>query len=157
MIARLMAFSVLFACSPLSFANEYTVGELLVSHPWSRELPAGLPAGSAYFSVTNHGEEGDRLIAVSSPRAQVSKLHAQGVSDGLMNMTHVAAMDIPSHTEVTFQPGANQVMLSGMEAPLKAGEQFALTLEFEKAGKVEVQVRVLPTEAQASHATGHVH
>ncbi|MEN5033726.1 copper chaperone PCu(A)C [Pseudomonas sp. TWI929] len=157
MIARLMAFSVLCACSALSFANEYKAGELLVSQPWSRELPAGLPGGSAYFSVTNLGDDGDRLIAVSSPRAQVSKLHTQGVSDGLMNMTHVTALEIPAHTEVTFQPGANHVMLSGMEEPLKAGEQFALTLEFEKAGKVEVQVRVLPTEAQASHGTGHVH
>ncbi|MNS89343.1 hypothetical protein D3C72_1233530 [compost metagenome] len=66
-------------------------------------------------------------------------------------------MDIPAHTEVTFQPGANHVMLSGMEQPLKAGEQFPLTLEFEKAGTIEVLVTVLPADAQASHDTAHVH
>lgn len=157
MIARPLAFCALFAFSTLTFAQEYQVGELLITHPWSRELPVDLPGGSAYFTVLNQGSQTDRLIAVSSPRAQHATLHTQAGNDGMMNMKDVAFMDIPAHGEVTFKPGANHVMLSGTQQPLKAGEQFPLTLEFEKAGKIEVLVDVLPVEAQASHNAAHVH
>ena len=64
-----------------------------------------------------------------------------------------------------FQPGGLHVMLFGLKQPLKAGEHFPLTLEFEKAGKVEVQVQVESAEAQVptghgeheGHAGGHGH
>ncbi|WP_422421851.1 copper chaperone PCu(A)C [Pseudomonas sp. GZD-222] len=157
MIIRPLALCALFAFSTLTLAHEYQVGELLVSHPWSRELPVDLPGGSAYFTVLNQGAQTDRLIAVSSSRAQHATLHAQAGSEGMMTMQDVAGMDIPAHTEVAFKPGANHVMLTGMQQSLKAGEQFPLTLEFEKAGKLEVQVDVLPVEAQASQQAAHVH
>ncbi|TDF86248.1 copper chaperone PCu(A)C [Pseudomonas sp. H9] len=157
MIARYLALSALLACSTASLADEYQVGELLISQPWSRELPAELPGGSAYFSVHNQGNQADRLIAVSSPRAKKSTLHTQAVSDGMLRMQHLTAMDIPAHSVVTFKPGADHVMLSGMEQPLKAGEQFPLTLQFEKAGTVEVLVSVQPVDAQSSNASAHMH
>lgn len=157
MVTRLLLLCTLLTGSTLGFAHDYTAGELLITQPWSRELPVDLPGGSAYFTVHNQGSEADRLIAVSSPRAQTSRLHTQSGNDGMMNMQHVAGMDIPAHSEVTFQPGANHVMLSGMQQPLKAGEQFPLTLEFAKAGTIEVLVTVLPADAQASQAAVHVH
>ncbi|MEG1038974.1 MAG: copper chaperone PCu(A)C [Pseudomonas sp.] len=157
MIARVLALGTLLACSTAGFADDYRIGELLISQPWSRELPVELPGGSAYFSVHNQSSQTDRLIAVSSPRAAKSTLHTQAASDGMMSMQHMPALDIPAHSEVTFKPGANHVMLSGMQQPLKAGEQFPLTLQFEKAGSIEVQVTVLPADAQSGPTTPHRH
>ncbi|WP_309304249.1 copper chaperone PCu(A)C [Pseudomonas sp. LS1212] len=68
-----------------------------------------------------------------------------------MDMQQAPAMEIPAHGEVRFQPGGNHVMLSGQDKPLKAGEQFPLTLEFEKAGKVEVQIKVESADTQIGH------
>ncbi|KJK05754.1 MULTISPECIES: copper chaperone PCu(A)C [Pseudomonas] len=155
MATRLLVFSALFACSTLGMAQDYQLGELLISNPWSRELPVELPGGSAYFTVSNLGNQSDRLIAVSSSRAQQAKLHTQAATDVLMSMQHVAVMDIPAQAQVTLQPGGNHVMLSGTDQPLKAGEQFPLMLEFERAGKVEVLVNVQPAEAQDGHAHSH--
>ena len=148
---RMIGLSALMLCAVPALAQEYRTGDLLIEQPWSRELPAGLPGGAAYFTVHNTGSPADQLVGASSPRAQRSMIHAQSSSDGLMPMQHAQALAIPAHGEVTFQPGANHVMLSGMEQPLKAGEQFPLTLEFEKAGKVEVLVSVQPADTQASH------
>ena len=150
MIARILGFAALLACTAPSFADEYKAGDLLIEHPWSRELPVDLPGGAAYFTVHNQGSQADRLVGVSSPRAQKSELHVQAPKDGMMNMQHAPVMDIPADSQVIFQPGANHVMLTGMDKPLKAGEQFPLTLEFEKAGKVEVQVEVKPAEAMTN-------
>lgn len=157
MIVRILALSALLACSLPSFAHDYQVGELLITAPWSRELPVELPGGSAYFTVENRGDQTDRLLAVSSPRAQHARLHAQAGTDGMMTMQEMTVIDIPAHSAVTFQPGATHVMLSGMEHPLKAGDHFPMTLQFEKAGTIEVVVNVAPAEAQASPHTAHVH
>jgi hypothetical protein len=71
-------------------------------------------------------------------------------------MVQIPNVEIPAHGKVSFQPGGNHVMLFGLTQPLKAGEEFPLTLEFEKAGKVEVQVQVESAEAQGmGHGMGH--
>ncbi|WP_166360300.1 copper chaperone PCu(A)C [Pseudomonas akapageensis] len=151
MVIRILSLAALIACAPSAFAHEYKVGEVLVENPWSRELPVDMPGGAAYFTIHNHESQADRLVAVSSPRAQKCELHLQASDSGMMNMQHTATVDIPAHGEVIFQPGGNHVMLTGMDKPLKAGEQFPMTLEFEKAGKVEVQVKVESADTQTGH------
>lgn len=142
MLIRTLSLAALLACALPSFAHDYKAGDLTIDHPWSRELPPNAPAGAAYFTLKNQGTAADRLLGVSTPRAQKSELHTHVHQNGLMKMQRVPAVEIPAKGEVAFQPGGNHVMLFGLKQPLKAGEQFPLTLEFEKAGKVEVQVKV---------------
>jgi hypothetical protein len=107
--------------------------------------------------VSNQGDQDDRLVGVNSSRAQKSELHVQAPTDGLMDMRHAPAIDIPAHASVVFQPGGDHVMLSGTGKPLKAGEQFPLTLRFEKAGSVVVHVTVGPAEAETGHEAHRDH
>ena len=151
MLIRTLSLAALLACAMPSFAHEYKAGELTIDHPWARELPPNAPAGAAFFTVRNAGAA-DRLIGASTPQAQKSELHTHTHADGMMKMQQVQAVDIPAKGEARFQPGGNHVMLFGMSKPLKAGEQFPLTLEFEKAGKVEVQVKV---EGADGHGMQH--
>ena len=53
--------------------------------------------------------------------------------------------------EARFEPGGNHVMLFGLTQPLVAGERFPLTLQFEKAGKVVVEVAIEAEAPQAEH------
>ncbi len=132
-------------------AHDYKAGELSIDHPWSRELPVDLPGAAAYFTLHNHGSQPDRLLSVSTPRAHKADLHFQAAGSSPADMKHMGAVEIPAHGEVTFSPGANHVMLSGVEPPLKAGEHFPMTLQFEKAGKVEVEVEVKNADALTAH------
>ncbi|WP_309304248.1 copper chaperone PCu(A)C [Pseudomonas sp. LS1212] len=77
MVIRILGIAALLACTVPSFAHEYKVGDLLIEHPWSRELPVDLPGGAAYFTVHNQGSQADRLVGVSSPRTQKCELHSQ--------------------------------------------------------------------------------
>jgi len=151
MLIRTLSLAALLACALPSFAHDYKAGDLTIDHPWSRELPPNAPAGAAYFTLKNQGTAADRLLGVSTPRAQKSELHTHVHQNGLMKMQRVPAVEIPAKGEVAFQPGGNHVMLFGLKQPLKTGEQFPLTLEFEKAGKVEVQVKV---EGADGHGMG---
>ena len=142
MLLRKLAFTALLAGSTLpAFAHDYAVGDLQIRHPWSRELPPNAPAGAAFFVIENHGAA-DRLIGASTPMAGKSELHTHVHENGLMKMTHIPAIELPTHASSHFQPGGNHVMLFDLSKPLVAGESFPLTLEFEKAGKVEVEVKV---------------
>ena len=152
MLIRTLSLAALLACAMPSFAHEYKAGDLTIEHPWARELPPNAPAGAAFFTVHNAGAAADRLLGASTPQAQKSELHTHIHENGMMKMQQIPAVDIPAKGEVKFQPGGNHVMLFGMSKPLKAGEQFPLTLEFEKAGKVEVQVKV---EGADGHGMPH--
>ncbi len=157
MSIRTLSLAALLAFALPSFAHEYKVGELTIDHPWSRELPPNAPAGAAYFTLHNQGSQADRLIGASTARAQKSELHTHVHQDGLMKMQQIPAVDIPAKGEVVFQPGGNHVMLFGLDQPLKVGEKFPLTLEFEKAGKIEVQVQVETADHGMSMPHGDHH
>lgn len=145
---RLVAAVILALVCSASFAHEYQAGELHIAHPWSRALPPNAPVGAAYFVVHNSGESEDRLLGAQTPRAEKAELHTHVHMGEVMKMQKIDSLGIPAGGAVTFAPGGNHLMLFGLQQPLVAGERFALTLEFEKAGKVDVEV-VIEAEAPA--------
>jgi periplasmic copper chaperone A len=144
--------------SPSLFANahEYNAGELHIEHPWSREMPAVAPTAAAYFVVHNKGAEADRLLSVSTQHAGKAELHEHIHADGLMKMQQVQTVVIPAGGEVKFEPMGYHVMLFNLKQQAKDGERFPLTLTFEKAGTVEVEIAV-QKDAPAEQGAAHQH
>lgn len=134
-------------------AHEYEVGQLHIDHPWSREMPPVAPTAAAYFVVHNKGNEADRLVRVSTPVAGKAELHEHVHADGVMKMQQVQDVAIPAGGEVKFEPMGYHVMLFNLQQQAKDGERFPLTLTFEKAGDVEVEVAV-QKDAPAGHDHG---
>ena len=63
---------------------------------------------------------------------------------------------------VELKPGGMHLMLLGLKQPLQPGQSVPLTLRFEKAGEVPVQLQVQGTGAPAQdaghdHGAGHGH
>lgn len=140
----------------LAQAHEYEVGQLHIDHPWSREMPPVAPTAAAYFVVHNKGSEADRLLSVSTPVAGKAELHEHVHADGVMKMQQVQDVVIPAGGEVRFEPMGYHVMLFNLKQQAKDGERFPMTLNFEKAGKVDVEVAV-QKEAPADHEHGMEH
>ncbi len=65
-----------------------------------------------------------------------------GSKHGMMKMRQVEAIEVPTNGTVELRPLGYHVMLFDLKAPLKDGERFDLTLEFEKAGATVVSVDV---------------
>ena len=154
-ILLVIAFSL-----PAGFveAQDYTKGQLTVAQPWSMALPPNAPTVAAYFGITNNGAEGDRLEAVDSPIAGAAQLHQHINQNGLMKMQHVETVDIPAGGTVTFAPMAYHVMLLDLKerTRLVEGQSFPLTLHFQKAGDLTVDVVVLK-QPPAAAAPAHAH
>ncbi len=146
--------------SPSLFANahDYSVGNLHIEHPWSRAMPPVAPTAAAYFVVHNKGSEADRLLSASTPVAGKAELHEHIHADGLMKMQQVQNVEIPAGGEVKFEPMGYHVMLFNLKQQAKDGERFPLTLTFEKAGAIEVEIAVQADAPEsADHAEKHQH
>ncbi len=155
--------AILFVLALALFAvaaqEEYTVGALRIAQPWSLALPPVSANGAVYFSVTNTGKSPDRLIGGSTPTAGRVELHQHTMDGGVMRMRRVPAVEVPAGGSAELKPGTLHLMLLGLKKPLVAGQSFPLTLEFERAGRVQVQVRIRAAEAQTDprHAKASDH
>ena len=146
---------------PACFANahEYKSGTLEIAHPWSQELPPNAPTVAAYFVIHNAGSSADRLLSVDTPIADKAELHEHVMQGDLMKMQPVPSVDVPAGATVTFAPMAYHVMLVDIKdrSLLQDGKRFPLTLHFEKAGDipVEVSVQKQPPEDNMEHMHAH--
>ena len=123
--------------------------------PWSRPLPAVSVNGAAYMTLMNMGSEADTLIGVSTPAAKKAELHNHIMEGGMMKMRPVENITIAPGTSAVLEPGGLHVMLMGLTEPLVEGKSFPLTLQFERAGSVEVQVLVSDPEGADSTPMKH--
>ncbi|CAG8869442.1 hypothetical protein PS627_03515 [Pseudomonas fluorescens] len=147
---------------PGAFANahEYTGGELHIVHPWSLELPPNAPNVAAYFVVHNNGQQDDRLLGVDSPISDDAQLHEHiQTAAGLMKMQQVQSVVVPAGQDLTFAPSAYHVMLMQPKdrSLLRAGKRFALTLHFERAGDITVDVSVQKQPPAGNQDQPHAH
>jgi copper(I)-binding protein len=126
-----------------ALAHEFNVGPLHIGHPWSRATPKGAQVGGGYLSITNNGTTSDRLVGGSTPVAKAFELHQMSNENGVMKMRAVeGGLEIKPGETVTLKPGGYHIMFVGLSKPLTEGERVSATLEFAKAGKVQVEFAV---------------
>jgi periplasmic copper chaperone A len=121
------------ACGAGAVAHEIKHEALTIVHPWVLETEK--PTTDLHVKIKNSGKVAERLLRASTRVATAVLLvgvNGQGVSDVV----------IPSRGELTLQPGGAHIVLSGLAKPLRPYDSFDLTLVFEKAGAVQVEVMV---------------
>jgi copper(I)-binding protein len=121
-------------------AETYTVGSIEIGNPWARATPKGASVGGAYMTITNKGTEPDRLVGASSPVASQLEVHQMAVDKGVMSMRPVqGGLEIKPGQTVALNPQALHLMLMGLKQPLTQGTRVKATLEFAKAGKLDLE------------------
>lgn len=114
--------------------------ELAVRDAWARPALTG-ENGAAYFVIENGTASDDTLLSVSSEIASTTEVHmSMGDDNGVMSMQMQESVVVPAKDKVEFKPGGLHVMFIGLTQDLKVGDTFTLTLNFEKAGEVVLQV-----------------
>lgn len=128
--------------SVLAFVAVAAAADLpVVTSAWSRATAPGVDVGAAYMTIEG-GSKDDRLVAASTDRASMVHLHTVEETAGVARMRPVEGIEVPAGRKVVLAPRGTHVMLMGLSGPLVAGESYALTLKFAKAGDVAVQVNV---------------
>jgi len=154
-LLTLASAALLLAAAVPTFAESTSIQ---IDKPWARATPAGAKIGAAYMTIDNKSGQPDRLTGASSDVAKTLQIHEMKVVDGVMKMREIpGGLPLPAGGSVTLKPGGYHVMLIGLNQPLKKGDKFPLTLVFEKAGKVSIEVPVESVGAMHSDMPGMGH
>jgi copper(I)-binding protein len=155
-----MTFKTLLAAAALSLAALPALADaakITVMDPYARSSTPSSKSGAIFFELMNGGSD-DRLIGASTEAAGRAELHThQEDGDGVMKMIHVEeGFTLPAGSTTSFARGGKHVMLMGLTGPLEQGATVPLTLIFEKAGEVTVEVPVdLERKPKAGAHGGH--
>jgi protein SCO1/2 len=121
--------------------------DITVDDAWTT---AGDEVAAVYLSVDNAGED-DRLVSATSEAAGSVSLMGPTddatMADGPTDDDDDDGIDlnVPSGT-THFAPGESHLMLGDLRRPLEAGDRVVLSLTFERAGEVDVEVEVVAWE-----------
>jgi copper(I)-binding protein len=106
--------------------------------------------GVVYMQLAS--QEPDRLVGVSvNPSiAGAAEIHetvtmgegADSEIGGQMTMRPVGTIALPPGEDVLLEPGGFHIMLLDLASPLSVGDVFDLTLSFEAAAELVVEVEV---------------
>lgn len=130
-----------------------TVGTLSLSGAFTRATLPAAKVGGGYVSITNNGTEGDRLVSAASASAAKVGIHEMKMEGDQMKMGEKeGGVEIPAGQTVSLAPGGLHIMFMGLKAPFVEGETVPVTLTFEKAGPVEIELVV---GAVAADHAGH--
>lgn len=160
MLKQALVLAALMLPGAFANAHEYSLGDLHIAHPWSLALPPNAPNVAAYFVVHNNGKSDDRLLSVDTPISNDAQLHEHSMTAaGAMKMQQVPSVVVPAGKDVTFAPSAYHVMIMQPKdrSLLTDGKRFPLTLHFEKAGDITVQVAVQQQPPAEQPSTQHAH
>ena len=131
-------FAALFAIAP-AFAQDITIVDA-----YARSSSPMAKTGAAFLVIENHSGQDDRLLDVASPAAKRVQLHNNvDNGQGVMSMKHMQeGLALPEGGAITMQRGGEHVMFMGLTGPFEQGATIPLTLTFEKAGEMEIEVPV---------------
>ena len=147
-----VASAALIALSTPLFAEG-----IMIKDAYARSSTPSSPTGAAFMVLMNHTDQDDRLIAAASDVAKRVELHTHTSDDnGVMKMHEIeGGIALPAGGMHAMKRGADHVMFMGLTSPLEQGSEITVTLTFEQAGDIEVQIPV-DHERKPSHA-GHDH
>lgn len=155
MIKQFLAVFAVALLSGAVHAAGYRAGNISITDPHARPTVPGQPGGAAYVTLENTGGSADRLVSVSSPVAQSATIHTMRMDGDIMRMREAGELPLAPAARVEMKPGMGyHIMLNGLKQPLQQGATFPMTLNFEKAGKVDVSVAVDGRDAKPA---GHGH
>jgi copper(I)-binding protein len=125
-----------------ALAHAFKHKAITIVHPWVLETEQ--PEALLHLKIRNSGEAAERLLRASTPLASKASIVDPVGQD-------LKALSIPGRGELMLRSDGPHIVLSGLKKPLRAYGSFALTLVFEKAGAVDVEVSV---EEQTSDKPG---
>ena len=164
--APILAILTLTACAdtePSSNSEAITTacaespaGRVTVVDSWVRAAPEGRPMSAAYLTLCNRTDASMALIGVETAIAEAAELHETTRDrDGVASMAPVERIAIAPGDSAALEPGGPHIMLIGVTDPIAEGDTVELTLQFEAAPPIVLNVKARGDGATANEHKGH--
>lgn len=152
MTLRILATIVLSTLLSLGSAQ---AADIQIEHQYARAASPVAKSGAAFMHIMNMGDQNDRLIAARTDAAKMPELHTHIMEGGVAKMREVeGGFEILAGEAIILERGGLHVMLMGLTRPFLQGETITLTLIFENAGEITIEVPI-DNERQANMQMDH--
>ena len=139
-------------------ARSYKLGDLQIDAPWTRATPGGATVGGGFMRITNRGTQPDRLLGGSFDLSKKFEVHEMTMDNGVMKMRPVeGGLEIKPGATVELKPGSYHVMMIDLTSGIRQGAPAKGALQFQNAGKVDIEYDVAPVGAAAPPMGGMKH
>lgn len=122
-------------------AHSHKFKQLEIVHPWCIETDDTAKPVIVSMTIKNAGARPDKLLSVKTSMAARAELRAAGSAPESEGQV-IGSVAVGSRGTVDLKRAGAHILLSGMKKQLGAYDAFPMTLVFERAGKVEVEVQV---------------
>ena len=113
-----------------------------IKDAFARATNPGQSVGGGYLTIENPTASADKLMSVTYAKATSVQIHEMKMEGDKMIMRDIGTLAIPAKSKVELKPGGYHLMLMGLKEQLNDGDVIPVTLQFEKAGKVDVNMPV---------------
>lgn len=154
-MTRPFAFAASLAalCALPAFA-----ADIAVQDAYARASSPMAKSGAAFMQIVNASEAPDRLIAATSDAAERVELHTHVMEGDVMRMVEVEeGFELAPGETLLLERGGRHVMFLGLTRPFTQGETVDVTLTFERAGEIAVEIPIDLERQPAGHGGSHGH
>ena len=150
----LLAAALAAACGrdpapPLRGTADAAGGGVAIYAPYI-PAPAAPDVAALYLVVRDEDGNGDRLLSARSASGD-AELHETREESGLVRMAPARdGLAVPAGGELRLEPGGAHLMLTNLPQPLAVGSRVHVTLEFEHAGRLALEVPVVSADRDVS-------
>jgi copper(I)-binding protein len=137
---RLLAALLLAVLAGSAQSHEYYPAGFRIVHPWADATLPQARSAAVYLRIEEIATD-DRLIAAHTPFAGRVELRA-GPGPSAVGQVVLPAIGIAPGEAIELSAAGAHLLLVDLTAPLQWGRSYPMTLEFEKAGPVQVMVSI---------------
>jgi copper(I)-binding protein len=158
----MFALKALMTAGAVAFALPASA-EIRIIDPYIIVSSAMAHSAAAFFSIENTGTAEDHFASASANISAKVELHTHiEDANGVMQMVEVPqGWTIPAGGTHVLKRGSDHVMFLGLTAPIAHGDVVSVTLNFDRAGAIVVDIPVdlkrdLPAATGANMPMGNM-
>jgi periplasmic copper chaperone A len=134
--------------------NPDAKSDVQITGAWARATVPGQAVSGAYMRIKSGTPL--KLVKAESSVAAMVEIHNMSMTDGVMSMSAVEAIELPAGKTVELKPGGYHIMLMQLKSPIQEGGAVPIVLTFEDGKKQRRTVNV-SAKGQAKAAADHHH
>jgi copper(I)-binding protein len=113
---------------------------------WMREPLPSRDVTSVFVVLENAGGEKRAVVSATAAGAEKVELHNMMMTDGMMRMTPVPAIEIAAKGRTELKPGSYHIMVFGLKERPKVGATVPLTLTLDNGQTLPIAAEVRKVE-----------
>lgn len=119
----------------------FRMENLQLSNPFARKAKKGQNS-AAFVKITNTSNKAQKIVAASSPVANVIELHTSTEENGVHKMRPVKFIEAPAGGVVELKSGGFHIMLIDLKHDLVVNQEIPVTLEMDNGNKIDATYKV---------------